>query len=500
MPTRNQLVMLYGFSALFIALNLFFMKQEFFWLSAMPLAFFVVLLYFFSLDKLILLIVFLTPLSFQYTQEQLGFTIDMPTEPLIVAVMVLFFFRLLYEQQYDTSILKHPISILLIINLFWMFVTSVSSEIPMVSYKYFISRLWFVITFFFVGIHLYKDVKNFHRFFWLFGVSLFVIVLLVTYTHAQVGFERKLGYAVVRPFFNDHTHYSAVLALIAPFFIVTTFNSSVKPWLRIAALVFFIVFSMGILFSYSRASWISLFIAFGGFVILAMRIKFRMLLAGMVLLVAGLFVFQTEITQRLQRNTQESSGEFSEHARSISNITSDASNLERINRWRAAYRMFEERPVLGWGPGTYQFVYAPFQRSEDYTIITTHFGDQGNAHSEYIGPLSESGMPGMLSVLLLSLAVIATGVRLYKKAPTRELRLIALGITLGLITYLSHGLLNNFLDTDEASVLFWSMLAMLVAMDVFHKPAATTRVAPTTQQHLGERFFAPANDDSTTQQ
>jgi putative inorganic carbon (hco3(-)) transporter len=474
MPARIQLLVLYGFSAFFIALNLFFMKQEFFWLSALPLVFVVILLYFFSLDKLILLIVFLTPLSFKYSSEAMGFTIDLPTEPLIVAVMVLFFFRLLYEQHYDTRILKHPISIILIVHLFWMLVTSISSEISFVSYKYFLSQLWFVVTFFFVGIYLYRDKKNYHRFFWLFGLSLFVVVLLATYNHAQVGFERKLGYAVVRPFFNDHTHYSAVLALVAPVFIVMTFNRSLKPWARIIALVFFLTFSMGILFSYSRASWVSLIIAFGGFIILAMRIKFRMLLAGLVLLVAGLFVFQTEIMMQLQRNTQESSGEFSEHVRSISNITSDASNLERINRWRAAFRMFEERPIMGWGPGTYQFVYAPFQRSEDYTIITTHFGDMGNAHSEYIGPLAESGMPGMLAFLCLALAVIATGVRLYKKAATRELKLMALGITLGLITYLTHGLLNNFLNTDEASVLFWSMLAMLVSMDVFHKPEQST--------------------------
>lgn len=472
MPSRIQLVMFYGASALFIALNLFFMQREFFWLSAVPLVLLMALLFFFSLDKLILLVVLLTPLSFKYTNEEIGFTIDLPVEPILVAVMALFFFRLLYEQRYNLSVLKHPISIIIIFHLVWMLVTSITSEMPLVSFKFFFSQLWFVVTFFFFGIFLYKDVANYHRFFWLYGVSLFVVVLFATYNHAGFGFERKMGYAVVRPFFNDHTHYAATIAMVAPFFIVSVFNASLSPVKRLVAWLFFLVFSMGILFSYSRASWLSLVVASMGFVILVLRLKLRMLVAVMVLLVAGLFVFQNEIVMRLQRNTQESSGDFSEHARSFSNISSDASNLERINRWRAAFRMFEERPVLGWGPGTYQFVYAPFQRSEDYTIITTHFGDLGNAHSEYFGPLSESGMPGMVSFVLLAMAVLATGVRLYKKAPTKEMRLIALGITLGLITYLSHGVLNNFLDTAEASVVFWSMLAMLVAMDVFHKPAA----------------------------
>lgn len=468
----------YVFSILFTGLNVFFLYKGFYWFTAAPAALVVALLFFFSLDKLILLLVFLTPLSFNYENPDLGFTIDMPTEPFFVAIMLLFFFRLLYERTYDTRILRHPIAILLILHLVWMFVTSVTSEIPLVSFKYFISRLWFVVTFFFLGVTLFKDKENFQRFFWLFGVSLVVVVVFATIRHAGFGFERKIGYWVVQPFFNDHTHYSAVLALTAPFFAVMAFNKSLGPWTRRVAFVSFGVLAMGILFSYSRAAWVSLIIAVGAFLILAMRIKFRMILAGTVLLLGSLFVFQTEIMMRLQKNTQESSGDFSEHARSISNITSDASNLERINRWRSAIRMYQERPVLGWGPGTYQLVYAPFQRSEDYTIITTHFGDLGNAHSEYIGPLAESGLPGMLLFVAMALAMLATGVKLFKKAPDRNLRYTALAITLGLTTYFSHGVLNNFLDTDEASVLFWGMMAMLVAMDVYYKPLPAAQERP----------------------
>lgn len=468
MPTTKKLILFYGFSALFTALNIYFIVSGFNYLAAIPLALGVMLLYFFSLDKLILVLVAITPFSVKLENEQLGFAINLPTEPLIVAVMLLFLFRLVYERSYDLRIVRHPVTILLLLNLLWMFVTSVSSEIPLVSFKFFLSRLWFVTTFFFAGIYLFREEENMKKYFWLYGISLVVVVLIITYTHSQLHFERKMGYAAVRPFFNDHTHYAAVLAMIAPFFIVMVFKPAAGLFRRAVSLVFFLVFSMGILFSYSRASWVSLIVALAGFIILGLRIKFRMILAGLVLLIGSLFVFQTEIIMKLQRNNQESSGDFAEHARSISNITSDASNLERINRWRSAIRMFEERPVLGWGPGTYQLVYSPFQRYEDYTIITTHFGDMGNAHSEYIGPLAESGLPGMLLFFSLAMAVLATGVSMVKKAPGKELRLIALGITLGFITYFTHGLLNNFLDTDEASVLFWGMMAMLVGIDVFH--------------------------------
>ena len=468
MPDTRRLVIFYLFSGLFTVVNLYLLYNGFNWFTAAPAALIIALLFFFSLDKLILLLVFLTPFSVLIDFSQLGFAVNMPTEPLYVAIMLLFLFRLITERTYDTSILKHPISIFLILHLLWMFLTSVTSEIPLVSFKYFLSRLWFVVTFFFVGISLFRDKENLQRFFWLFGMSLVVVVMIALFRHAQFGFERKIGYWVVQPFFNDHTHYSAVLALIAPFFLVMAFNRSLGAWQRWIALAFFGVFALGILFSYSRAAWVSLILAFAGFIILAFRLKFRMLLAGFILILGTVIAFQTEILRELQRNTQESSGEFSEHVKSISNITSDASNLERINRWRSAIRLFEERPVFGWGPGTYQLVYAPYQRSEDYTIITTNFGDLGNAHSEYLGPLAESGLPGMLLFILMALAMLATAVKLFKKAPERNLRFTALAIALGLLTYLSHGIMNNFLDTDEASVLFWGMMAILVAMDVYY--------------------------------
>ncbi len=453
---------------LFTILNIFLMVRDFYWLSAIPVALVIALLFFFSMDRMILLLVLLTPLSFKLGVDQMGFTLNLPTEPLIVAIMLLFFFRLFYTGQYDMRVLKHPLTVLVIMYLVWMFVTSVTSEIPWVSFKYFVSTLWFVVVFFFWGVFLYRDPANYRRFFWLFGATLALVVVYATARHATVGFERMLGYWSVRPFLNDHTHYGAILGLVTPYFLVMAFYKGYSPLRRRLSMALFLLFSLGILFSYSRASWLSLGVAFGALGVLGLRIPFRMIIAGMVLVVGSLFVFQTEIIMHLERNTQESSGDFGEHLSSSANIASDASNLERINRWRSAVRMYRERPLTGWGPGTYQLVYAPFQRSEDYTIITTHFGDLGNAHSEYFGPLAESGLPGMLLFVSLALMVLATGVRLVKKAPTRELRWTALGITLGLVTYLAHGLLNNFLDTDKASVLFWSMLAMLVAMDVYH--------------------------------
>ena len=470
MTDTFKIKILYGASFAFIALNVLFIANEIYWFMALPIALLVMLLFFFSLDKLLLTIVFITPFTFKYRHEAMGFTVDIPTEPIIVAIMCLFFLKLFYEQRYDMRIIRHPVTVILIINLIWMFVTSVTSEIPVVSFKYFISRLWFVVTFYFVLIQLFKQPEKIRLFLWLFGTALVMIIIYITIQHGGYGFERQVGTWVVRPFFNDHTNYSAVIALVAPVFIIKAFLNDYNVLSKRIALLFFAVFVMGIIFSYSRASWLSIAVAFGAFWILALKIDYKLIFAGIILIVGTAYLFQDDIIMQLERNRQESSGDFREHAQSVTNITSDASNLERINRWRAAVRMFEERPIVGWGPGTYQLVYAPFQLSEDHTVITTNFGDLGNAHSEYLGPLSESGILGMLTFVLLAVWVLITGVQNFKRAPTREFRWLSLGLTLGFITYFTHGLLNNFLDTDKASVPFWGFMAILVAIDIYHTP------------------------------
>jgi O-antigen ligase len=133
--------------------------------------------------------------------------------------------------------------------------------------------------------------------------------------------------------------------------------------------------------------------------------------------------------------------------------------------------MFLEKPVFGWGPGTYMFQYAPFQISAEKTTISTNMGDRGNAHSEYLGPLSESGLFGMLSMLSIVIVTLITGFRTYGRLKERNQRIILLSVILGLISYYIHGIMNNFLDTDKASAPFWGFTAIIVALDVYSKKA-----------------------------
>jgi O-antigen ligase len=154
---------------------------------------------------------------------------------------------------------------------------------------------------------------------------------------------------------------------------------------------------------------------------------------------------------------------------SIYNISTDASNTERINRWHSALRMFNERPVFGWGPNTYMFEYSSFQLSNEMTIISVRGGTQGNAHSEYIGPLAEEGVLGMVSAISLIFISLVKAMQLIYKGRDNRIRLMAMACILGLITYFVHGLINDYLDQDKAAVPVFAMMAIITALDIYYQ-------------------------------
>jgi O-antigen ligase len=402
------------------------------------------------------------------TDSEFGVGISIPTEPLMLGIVIVFIIKLLFENNYDTAILKHPVTIMIIISLVWMFITSLTSQIPLVSFKYFAARVWFVIPFYFIGILLFKKPGNIRFFIWFYVVPLIGVIAYTTYNHALWGFNEQAGHWVMEPFYNDHTAYGAVLTIFIPVFAGFSFSNSYSKTVRLFSLIILAVLIMALILSFSRAAWISLAFSCIIYMIIILRIKMKWIVLTLAIFFGIFFLFQNEIWDRLEKNKQGSSANFVEHLQSISNISTDDSNLERINRWQSAFRMFAERPVFGFGPGTYQFEYAPFQHSNEKTRISTNFGDKGNAHSEYIGPMAESGIIGMLSMLGILVFTIITGLRVYKLAEEKEIKMISLAILIGLITYFFHGTMNNFLDTDKASVPFWGFIAILVALDLYY--------------------------------
>lgn len=452
-------------TALFLGVCMHFVFDENYTVLLLPAALLMMWLFMLYRDESLALMALFTPFAVDFALIG-NMSLSMPVEPMMIVFTVVFLFQETLMHSYDSRVLRHPVSILIMLSLVWMVFTSIVSLKPVESFKYTAVRLWFIIPFFYATAQSFQRVKHIKLFYWAYALSLAVVVAITTVKTMQSYGELQMLHRVMRPFYNDHTAYGCIIALMLPGAAYFAFEGKAKTWQRVVSVALFALLLVGLWLSYCRAAWISVVAALFLYVLIRLGVRIKWMLAGLAVLVGLFFAFKGDIMYQLSKNKQDSSFALADQVKSISNISTDASNLERINRWDAAFSMWKEQPLTGIGPGAYQFIYGPYQKPELMTIISTNDGDMGNAHSEYIGPLTEQGVPGALLMLAIFVVTFLTGERVYRTAVDRRLGNLALVLAVSLFTYYVHGILNNFLDTDKLSVPFWAFTAAVVALDI----------------------------------
>lgn len=455
--------------AAYVALNLCAIFNNIYYFTLLPVVLYIAYLYFFSFEKIYLIIAFAVPLSISLDSFDFNLAIFLPTEPMLFGLLCLWLLKAFYKPLRWPGLNRNMITMAIAIYFLWMVFASLLSRIPLVSWKYVVSHAWLIVPTYFFGVQIfYKKPKLINVFFIGMLVSVIIVVIYTSIHHYMYNFSDRAGHWVMQPFYKDHAIYGSGVAMMIPtvFFWMMSkrFNRTQQFFLLMALAILLI----GLLLSYSRAAWLGFFIAAILGVIIKFRIKFKYLALGIVSLLLISFFFMDAIINRLEKNKQDSSKDIAKHVESISNISTDASNLERINRWSAALRITADYPITGSGPGTYQFVYGPYQLSKNLTIISTNTGTLGNAHSEFLGTMSESGIPGVLALFFLVFSIFFYGFWTYSKwlSVSVDTANTILGMLLGLITYFVHAFLNNFLDTDKIAFPVWSFVAIIVAYGI----------------------------------
>lgn len=320
----------------------------------------------------------------------------------------------------------------------WLAISACFSTMPLVSWKYWIVEAghWWV---FAVGLSMFPSV-------WpqairLFAFSMAGVAVYTLLHHSFYDFRADQALLAPMPFFPENTLYAAVLAML----LLLVQGGAEQQKSRKTGLT--LVFLAALVFSFCRAAWLSVLVA--GFVgsLLIFRKKWRLLaFSGFLLLACG-FVCREWIFEK---------------------IKSDVSSLERLNRYAAALRMAQEKPLTGFGPGTFQFQYIPFQRPEEMTRISARepvlerspltYGRGGGAHSEFFQALAEAGWPGLLLWTVLIIAVLNKGFKLVFFEKTTRNQRIALALALSLLTFFIHSFANNMLHDGRIAALFWGTL------------------------------------------
>lgn len=89
-----------------------------------------------------------------------GLNLSLPSEPLMIGMTLIYILNEISNGITDKKILKHPITIIILIQLLWMVITSIFSELPIISVKYILSRIWFLTSCYFMATLLFKNQKK----------------------------------------------------------------------------------------------------------------------------------------------------------------------------------------------------------------------------------------------------------------------------------------------------------------------------------------------------
>ena len=428
------------------------------------------------------LLLFSLPLSLNLRLDQINLNIGFPSEPLIglLSILALIF---IFLHNKETGIITHPLSKLMLFYWATLLVSFIFSTMPMVSVKTLIVATAYLLVFYYLlAYYFINNNWEIKKVFFLYAFSLLGVVIFSTWKHYENAFFNKnYSATAVEPFFTDHTIYGACLSFMIPVCGVLYFRAKkigMSNGEKNLAAFFLLVFLVGVYLSHSRATWISLLSIPAILLILKFRISYISLMSFLALLLIVVSFNIDSLMPLFVKNKNDSKGKranLEEQVRSVTNIKNDVSNAERINRWLCAYRMFKEKPLTGYGIGTYQFKYIPFQKESEMTQISVTSaknnysqGMGGTAHSEYLLSLSENGLFSGLAFLIMVFYSLYLGMKLYYKG-NDDIKYYALMCTLGLVTYFLHGIFNNFLTTDKAAFLVWGGLAVLCVLDIKYK-------------------------------
>lgn len=412
------------------------------------------------------LLLFCLPLSTEVTLGSFG--TDLPSEPLMVILMFLYVLQvLLHPQLFKGSFFKHPIIVLLLIHYLWIFFSALHSYNLVVSIKFFLAKTWYIITFLLLAPVIINSKERMKSFFWFIYIPLTLAAIQAIVRYSFLDFDFEFVNETMPPFFRNHVSYGAMLTSFFPFvFLARTWyakGSFIKIVLN-ASVVFYLA---AIYLSYTRMCYIALAVAALAYIVFRLNLMRWAIIAaiGVVLLVLGYFINNNNYLRLSPEFEKTITHDNFEDLLEATVSMEDASSMERLYRWVAAFHMYNESPLIGHGPGNFYPFYKKYTVSEFTTYLSDN-DEQSTVHNYFLLLLVEQGIIGLSIFMLFSIALFIAGEKLYKNCVNADHKNIVLACLLSLVTAYVNLMFNDMIEADKTGSLFFMCIGFLVAFGV----------------------------------
>ena len=210
---------------------------------------------------------------------------------------------------------------------------------------------------------------------------------------------------------------------------------------RIIAWAFTGLVAITLVLTYTRGSWLGLFVALA-LAALMVNPRYLLFLIGLPVIAV---MFVPGVTNRIaQALTLEGSAGF------------------RTKLWMIAGAAVADRPIFGWGLGRFYEAFASVvDRRPGLSVGFAAYG----AHNSYLTLAAEAGIVCAVAFIWLiwRLGRISTSESLRAEAPRRRrLRAAALGV--GLLAFALNGLTSNSFQHPQAAIFFWILAGILIGL------------------------------------
>jgi len=318
-----------------------------------------------------------------------------------------------------------------------------------------ISIFWSIISIFITlkGVFIYwigknlsydeKDIILFYKNFLKFLIILFFIGLL-QYIGIQIPFlpqQSRLGVKIASSIFGHHGTFGFIMAVGFSFSLGLFLSMRKKRWL-----IYSIIFFVGIMLSSVRRSLIGVILGVL-FVFLnyrKLKINKKYIYGGLILIVVFFGIFYNRFT-KIVESTKLEYGDV-------------ASVAPRLMLYYGAYKIFQNKPFLGEGPGKYGSYVSVITKSPVYRkygiYLTKFFTD-----TYWPCILGEYGIFGLVLILLILLIIFRHLWNILKYSNMQPfLKGLAIGYNIIFIQYLAESATSQvYNDSLPAFILFSGM-------------------------------------------
>jgi len=393
-----------------------------------------------------------------------GLGTDLPTEP--IALLLSGIAIALFINKFDSvelHYLKHPITLLILLHIGWIFFTALFSQIPLISFKYLVAKCWYIIPFYFLPFFLLKNALDIQSVFKVLIAATSVATIIIMIKHGMLGFTLKSINKAAHPIFRNHVIYAALLVLLVPFiWHFLQFSKRRKYWVALLSL-----FLVAIYLTYTRAAIGCVFIAIGGHFIIKYKLSKY---AAIVSIIIGAVAVNSLVDKNKYLDFAPEYKKTVTHVKFDNLIEAtykleDISTMERVYRWVAGLQMVKDRPLLGFGPGCFYPFYKDYTLSSFRTYVSDN-PDKSGIHNYYFMCQVEQGVFGLIIVLVLFIFTILYGEHLYHQLNDKKEKSIVMASTLAIIILAALLIMNDLIETDKLGSFYFLCLSVLVMIGV----------------------------------